>query len=132
MGQVPQSHHQEVFDVDDGRLKRTGMKAHMATSKMHPFCHMALFSNSCSSSGAVKKRERQIRNKKPRMVVREDDMEMLLDFLIEGEPLLSSIAIVAQGGYGKTTLAAQVYDNIYVKNYLIAVFGLRCHHLDAF
>ncbi|KAK4850713.1 hypothetical protein QYF36_009177 [Acer negundo] len=77
----------------------------------------ALFSNSCSSSGAVKNRERQIRNKKPRMVGREDDTEMLLDFLIEGEPLLSSIAIVAHGGYGKTTLAAQVYDNIYVMNY---------------
>ncbi|TXG65414.1 hypothetical protein EZV62_006689 [Acer yangbiense] len=25
MGQVPQSHHQQVFDVDDGRLKRAGM-----------------------------------------------------------------------------------------------------------
>ncbi|KAI9185781.1 hypothetical protein LWI28_010579 [Acer negundo] len=89
---VLQSHHQQVFFdvIDDGRLKRTG---------------------------AVKNRERQIRNKKPRMVGREDDTEMLLDFLIEGEPLLSSIAIVAHGGYGKTTLAAQVYDNIYVMNY---------------
>ncbi|KAI9187389.1 hypothetical protein LWI28_027546 [Acer negundo] len=74
----------------------------------------ALFSNSCSSPGAVKKRERQIINKKRRMVGREDDMERLLDFLIEGQPSLSSIAIF---GLGKNTLAAQVYDNIYVKNY---------------
>ncbi|KAK0599540.1 hypothetical protein LWI29_006163 [Acer saccharum] len=77
----------------------------------------ALVSNSYSSSGAVKKRERQIINKKPCMVGREDDMERLLDFLIEGKPSLSSIAIVGEPGCGKTTLAAQVYDNIYVKNY---------------
>ncbi|KAI9186670.1 hypothetical protein LWI28_019696 [Acer negundo] len=77
----------------------------------------ALVSNSCSSPGAVKKRERKIINKKPRMVGREDDMERLLDFLIEGKPSLSSISIVGEGGLEKTTLAAHVYDNIYVKNY---------------
>ncbi|KAK0602376.1 hypothetical protein LWI29_032707 [Acer saccharum] len=74
-----------------------------------------LVSNSCSSSRIIL--ERQIINKKPRMVGREDDMERLLDFLIEGQPSLSKILIVGDDGYGKTTLAAQVYDNIYVKNY---------------
>ena len=42
-----------------------------------------LVSNSFSSPGAVKKRERQIINQKPRMVGRVDDMERLLDFLTE-------------------------------------------------
>ncbi|TXG67817.1 hypothetical protein EZV62_009092 [Acer yangbiense] len=74
-----------------------------------------LVSNSRSSSRIIL--ERQIINKKPRMVGREDDMERLLDFLIEGQPSLSKILIVGDSGYGKTTLAAQVYDNIYVKNY---------------
>ncbi|TXG67821.1 hypothetical protein EZV62_009096 [Acer yangbiense] len=88
----------------------------------------AQVSNSCSSSRTLKlRRETQIINKKSRTVVREDDMERLvgreddmerlLDFLIEGQPSLSSITIFGEAGLGKATLAAQVYDNIYVKNY---------------
>ncbi|KAL5735965.1 hypothetical protein ACOSQ2_030753 [Xanthoceras sorbifolium] len=87
------------------------------TNKENNFTSIpAQVSKSSSSSGTVKRREREIINKKSTMVVREDEMERLLDFLIEGQPSLSAISICGWPGLGRSTLAAQVYDNIYVKN----------------
>ena len=51
------------------------------------------------------------------MVGREDEMEKLLDLLIEGDPRLATISIVGEEGLGKTTLAAEAYNSVYVKNY---------------
>ncbi|KAK1580807.1 hypothetical protein Q3G72_000328 [Acer saccharum] len=106
--------------VSDIKLKIQQLEANQSYQTIISYLtsiQALVLSNSCSSSGRVKRRERQIINKKHRMVGREDDMERLLDSLIEGQPSLSTITIHGEISIGKTTLAAQVYDNIYVKNY---------------
>uniref|UniRef100_A0A2N9G066 Uncharacterized protein n=1 Tax=Fagus sylvatica TaxID=28930 RepID=A0A2N9G066_FAGSY len=64
-----------------------------------------------------KEKERQLISKEPRMVGRGAEMEKLLDLLIEGDPQLAIISIVGEAGLGKTTLAAEAYNSVYVKNY---------------
>ena len=62
-------------------------------------------------------KERQLISKEPRMVGRGAEMEKLLDLLIDGDPQLAIISIVGEAGLGKTTLAAEAYSSVYVKNY---------------